>query len=529
VSSQTLNNPNHVTSTSLSADISRRVTLGSLAVIIGQGINVFRQIVLVPLCLWVWGVQLYGEWLALYAMIAYLSILDFGMQMYVVNRLNQCYSVNRLSDYNRILHSALVLYLSIAVVAGIFISGFIVSVPIEQWLNFDLMDHSVAAVVAILLAVQLIFSIPQGLILGLYRTFGEFPRGATIRNIQQILIFGLMALTLLLGGNVVHVAAIQLIPLAGVTAFVLSDIRRRRPEIKIGFKEADWSLAVTFLGPSLLFFLIQISGVVTIQGSMLVVSTLAGSAYVAVFAVHRTLANFVRQIVGALTNALWPELTSLEAMGDYYRLRDVHRLFVKVSFAICVFAGIWLHFVGRDIISLWTRDRISFDQQLFDVFLLYLILQAPWLASSVFPAAFNQHRNLAVCYIVSSVLGLTLSVLLFRFFGIAGVAMGVLIADLLVCGWIVPFQTCRMLGESIRRFWFEVVMRGQPVILAVWGCAWVLQSIMLSSAGRILTIGLTTGLLGMVLGYVFWLDKTERLQVLGAGMALWNKMMNRTW
>jgi len=516
-----------ITSTPVSTDISRRVTIGSLAVIMGQGINILRQVLLVPLFLWAWGAQLYGEWLALYAVVAYLSILDFGMQMYVVNRLNQCYSVNRLSDYNRVLHSALVLYLSIAAVAGVSLASVTFNVPIEQWLNFKFMNHTVAALVTVLLVVQLIFAIPQGLILGLYRTFGEFPRGTMIRNLQQISIFGLTALTILLGGGVVHVAAVQLLPLAGITAFVLRDLKKRRPEIRIGIKEADWRLAVTFLGPSLLFFLIQVSGVITIQGSIIVVSVLAGSAYVAIFAVHRTLTNFIRQMVGALTNALWPELTSLEAKGDYDKLRVLHRSFVKMSFSVCVFAGIWLHFIGKDIISVWTMGRLVFDQKLFDVFLLYLMFQAPWLASSVFPAAFNRHRNLAVCYIVSAVLGIAFSLFLFRFLGITGVALGLLIADVLVCGWFVPLQTCRILDESVKKFWLEVVVRGLPVIVVVWSGAWFLQSAVSSSVTRIIIVGLTVGLLGAVCGYAFWLDKPERLQVVNAGAALLNKVGRR--
>ncbi|NUO08523.1 MAG: lipopolysaccharide biosynthesis protein [Candidatus Brocadia sp.] len=504
-----------------------RLGLGAFAVYLGQGITIFGQLAVVPLFLKAWGAQLYGEWLVIFTVVAYISLLDFGMQMYVVNRLNQCYSTRQLNDYTCILHSALTLYIFVAVVAGCLIAIAVFVAPIEQWLNFELMDHATTAVVALLLAIQLISAIPQGLITGLYRTFQEFPRGVMLANFQRTSVFGLTALVLLAGGSVIHVAAIQLIPLVSVIAFVLYDLRKRHPEIKIGFSQSDWKSAITFLGPSLLFFLIQISVAFTLQGSIIVVSTFAGSAYVAIFVIHRTLTNLIRQIIGSLNSVLWPELTTLEAHGDYSRLRVTHRSLVKMAFAVCVFAGIWLHFVGRDIIELWTLGSIPFDQRLLDVFLLYLVFQTPWLCSSVFPAAFNRHRNLAICYILAAILGLGLALILVQYLGIVGVALGLLIADILLCGWFIPLETCRILGDNIRKFWAETVLRGVPVIAIVWGAAWFLSLLNIPPILHILAVGSSTALVGIVLGYFFWLNSQEQRQALSLRASLLNKTGQR--
>ncbi|MFX0208320.1 MAG: hypothetical protein ACFFDT_20215 [Candidatus Hodarchaeota archaeon] len=506
--------------------IIRRLTLGSIAVFMGQGINILGQILVVPLFLWAWGPQLYGEWLALYAVVAYFSLLDFGMQAYVINRLNQCYSVGQLKDYSCILHSALVLYLSVAIVAVSLTTAALSLAPVEQWLNFKLMDHQISAIVAIFLATQIIFAIPQGLIIGLYRTLGEFPRGATIRNLRQGCTLGFVALVLLFGGNVIHVAAIQLIPPLGAVAFALRDLKNRHPELNIGLAQSHWKMAITFLAPSLLFFLIQISNALILQGSIIVVSVFAGSPYVAVFAIHRTLTNLIRQIVGSLNNALWPELTTLEATDNYSLLRVVHRSFVKISFGICVIAGIWLHFVGKDIMSLWTLGRITFDQRLLDVFIIYLIFQAPWLASGLFPASFNRHRNLAICYFLSAVSGLGLALGLVRHLGIVGVALGLLIADILVCGWFVPLDTCRILGDNVRKFWVSVAMRGFPVIALGWVVTRLAIVYISPPIPRILVALASLTLIALCAGYFLWLNKAEKRNISSLGTNSWFKVAN---
>ncbi|MFT5284217.1 MAG: O-antigen/teichoic acid export membrane protein, partial [Planctomycetota bacterium] len=75
------------------------------------------QLVLVPIFLRAWGEARYGEWLTLSAMAAQIALVDFGVQTYVVNRLNQNYARGEIDQYNRVLHSALYWSLALAAVA----------------------------------------------------------------------------------------------------------------------------------------------------------------------------------------------------------------------------------------------------------------------------------------------------------------------------------------------------------------------------------------------------------------------------
>jgi len=112
-----MNDPLHKSSDSTNernAHLIRRVGLGWIATFLGQIINLFGRVITIPLFLKMWGTEKYGEWLILYAFVGYLSVMDFGMQPYVFNRLRKCYSLNNLIEYKSILHSALSLSMSIA-------------------------------------------------------------------------------------------------------------------------------------------------------------------------------------------------------------------------------------------------------------------------------------------------------------------------------------------------------------------------------------------------------------------------------
>jgi len=496
-------------------NITRRVSLGALAVFLGQGITMVGQVSVVPVFLWAWGAERYGEWLSLYAIVGYLTILNFGMQMYVVNRLNQAYTLKKIDEYNLILHTALKLFLIVSCVGGVIVAAFCFLLPFERWLHFVHTTHITAALAGFLLSLQILGNIPMGLVTGTYRTFGELPRGQMIGNVQKSLFFLLTALVLGLHGGLLDVAAVQLLPLIGVTVYVLMDLHKRHPEIDIGISKADWRLAITFLGPSLFFFIIQISGGFTFQGSILLVGAVVGPAAVAVYSVLRTLANLIRQIVGSVNSVLWPELTSLEALGDYAHLREAHALLVKGALALCGTAAVFLHFEAKDIVAFWTGGRIVFDQTLMDLFLMYLILQIPWIASSVFPAATNRHQKLAIAYIVSGALGLILGYLFSSQvigvgLGTRGVILGVLVGEVLTAGWYVPALTCRILGENLRRYWLSFVFRGTPILVAEALVAWWISAAIITPVARFILIFLTVAILALVGSYFWWADSEER-------------------
>src|SRR5262245_54005084 len=129
----------------------QRVAKGTLANVLGQVLNIAGQLALVPILLRYWGNQTYGEWLALSAMVAYLSTLDLGMQTYVVNRLNQCYSLGQMDEYTRVLHSGLLVNLAIPLAGFCIALPLLFTAPLGRWLQLQDTPPATGAWVATLL------------------------------------------------------------------------------------------------------------------------------------------------------------------------------------------------------------------------------------------------------------------------------------------------------------------------------------------------------------------------------------------
>ncbi len=496
---------------------SSRVVRGIWANVVAQTVNVIGQLVLVPVILLSWGRQLYGEWLTLSAVVGYLAVVDFGMQMFVVNRLNQCHAVGETQEFNRILQSAYFLSIIVSTVAFLLLSGIMASLPLDRWFHFTITGRAEASWVALLLAGQVAFSIPQGLIAGIYRTIGEYPRGIMVGNVQKISAILATVATLVAGGGMVSVAAVQIAPMAAAAVFVWRDVRRRHPWVRPGIRERDMRLALSFLAPSFYFFLIQIAMALTLQGSTLIVGALFGAVAVAVFSILRTLANALRQAFAAINHALWPELTALEATRQFEVLREIFLLSSKAMLLLSVCGAAFLSATGADVVRLWTRGGIAYDHELMVTFLVLLVSQTYWLSASIILASSNNHRTLSICYGVSGILGAGLGYLFGKSIGVQGVVLGILVADLGICALLVPWHACRHIGQGYGRYAADVLLRGVPVAILVLGTVrlalWVIGD---APALLLLSVaGISTVAAGIPAGYFIWLRRTERRRVEG--------------
>lgn len=490
----------------------RRVALGSIVSFVGNLITIFGRVILVPLFLKYWGTERYGEWLTLYATVGYMSMLDLGIQTYVINKLNQCHSTERIDEYRSILRSALKVSLLICLVVIILIVLIVPFLSMERWFHFTYTDHSLTVLVTILLAIQIVAKVPSGIISGLYRTFGEFPRGAMIVNIQVALVFVITAVVIVSRGGFALLAVIQLVPISVGVVYVFRDISRRHPEVQLGFKGGSLKKGFSFLIPSSFFFLIRISMLTAFTGSTIIVATQLGPVAVAIFSTMRTLANITLQVPHAITRALWPELTSLEAQKQYQVLKNIHFLIVKIGFSISVAIATVIHFAGKEIVLLWTRGRIEYDYRLVNVLLLYIILQIIWQLSGSFQGAFNRPIIPGISYTCSAVMGLFLAYLLTPRYGTAGTVLGLLIAEFLFTGLILPFQTCRILGNSPLVFIREIIIRGIPLVASLYFFGLVVFRL-LSYNIQLITIigfGIIIVSFGMLCTYFVYFNRFER-------------------
>jgi O-antigen/teichoic acid export membrane protein len=443
----------------------KRLIQGIGANFLSQIINLASRVLLVPLFLTAWGVKVYGEWLLLTSMVAYLSLTDLGGQLYIINRLTQAYALGDLPEFRKTLHTGLALFLILPLAVFLGFLGLMLVFPPGSLLQITITSRQVVFLVLAILAFQFVFSLPQGILLGVYRSVGLLPRGVMLTNIMQLLVLILVALGLWLHGGLPAIACLQLLPYLGVGLVAGWDLNRRFPQFRLfSLRDADLSLGLTFIRPSLHFFGIQMSQAFSIQGTVLVVGMLLGSVQVVVFSTMRTIVNLIRSFFELPSHAAWPELTRLDAQGEEEKFFLLFRAIFRATLIAAVIFMAIFHFWGENIYHVWLRKTVPYQQRVMDLFLVYMGEYLVWFTCCHPLMATNRHRTLAKMLLVSSLLNLGLAYLGGWHLGLPGVILGMIAGDLLLPFWFVPY----LLNRYQPRFsgWF-FIKEMAPLILSL--------------------------------------------------------------
>jgi hypothetical protein len=160
----------------------------------------------------------------------------------------------------------------------------------------------------------------------------------------------------------------------------------------------------------------------------------------------------------------------------------------------------------------WTRGEVGYRAGLMNALLAMLVLQTPWLTSSVFLMATNRHRLVSIGYAVSSVLGLALGVLLAHSHGVVGLVAGLVAAELLVCGWSVPSAACRLVELRPGRYFLGTLGPLLPVAAIVGGAGLLVSGSTESLAplARVALVGVTVVTTALPATWALWLGQEER-------------------
>lgn len=452
-----------------------RVAKGVGALSLGAVINAVSQISIVPIALYAWGAVRYGEWVVLTGLVSLLKVTDLGLQTFVVNRLCASYTRGDRAEMQSVLHSALRVQLPML---GVFLALLTVTLlrfPLDQVLRLRTIGGVELFAVALLVAFEILIGVPMGVIAGLYRATGRLPRAALMGVVQQIVLVGLtLALIagqtrfLYLAGTRVGIAILMMV-------WVLYDLGRLYPWLRIWPASGSWREGVRMIGPGLFFLLIPLADYLSSQFTLMVVQKWLQSGEVSRLATHRTMVNMAQMMSGLLTNAVWPELTALHARGHLDYLIRAHRSLAKFN--------LWL--VGAIIFGLlpfvqwvypsWTAGRLVLDSLTLALLMIRVLIWGAWSASMVVLLANNQPQRVTLALLGSAAGTSALSVILVPTMGMSGAALASLLGDLCLVAWCVPLLAARQIGDSFIGFLAEegsALLKGIAIPVGFGLLAW---------------------------------------------------------
>lgn len=410
--------------------VRKRIQLGLSANAYSTGISGLVHLAGVPILLQAWGTQLYGEWLVLFAIPAYLSMANLGYSLSIANDMTALTARDdrggALMAFQSLIALISVTALTMAVIVGVVVTV----VPVAGWLHLTGLSASTIRWVLLLLAGEILIQLFGGVSSAGYRATREYGLGATLDATVILLQSVAIWIAALAGFGIVGAAAAFLCVRVAGTLVTTGVLIHRHPWLRIGFRQARLRYIRNLLSPSFASLMLPISNALKNQGLLLVVNALLGPIAVVVFSVLRTLTRLSLRLVSIVSHSIEPEVASAEGSRDRDLQRRLYLAGLRGSWWLSILIGIALYFIGNTILRVWTHGQVPMDKTLFIWLLAASAISAIWLVPLTMLQAMNRHQRAALAYVLGGIIAVAVAWILVRATGnIAGAGVALLIGD----------------------------------------------------------------------------------------------------
>lgn len=455
--------------------LGRRLLMGMSGQAFSRGANAVYTIALVPLLIRFWGLQGFGEWIALTALISYATQSNLGLGSTAGNEVIMAVGAGDAAraqrGYAMAFNVALYVVLPILVVLGIAAYW----LPFAEFLKLSKISNREADLVAFLLLGQIWFGTLRGIQASLLFARGLYGRvyflEGTLRSLELALIGGVL---FVFDGQPVSVAAVMLgIQMLECCIFV-GLTRGLYPWARLSLGTFDLQWLRGQIKPGIGFGLSNLTTQsVLLQGPRVILSAIAGGQAVAIYSVYTTITRLLDQTVLLFAQPLEIEVAQCSERGELkraYQLITFGTQFAWFSFA--AIAAVLMIF-GPLIFGLWTGGRIGFSRDLMALFLGVSAAAQVGRISAHALIGTNRMYGPAALMLPAALLSLGIGSLLAVPFGVPGMVVGAILGELAVsliairamAGWLGESGT----GFLRDLFRFELVARNIGLVTSRFG------------------------------------------------------------
>ena len=371
----------------------------------GIGAQAYSQAVLVlirlgevPLFLHFWGAQLYGEWLMLAAIPAYLAIADGGFASAANREMAMLSGGGDRKGAIAVFQSTFMLLVVVSFASMVLATVAIFFLPFDLWFHFEAITPGKVKIVLFIFVLYVLTSFQGGLLNGGFWCCGKYPLAMALSASTTLLEFASLAIVVSLHGGPVQVAQAYLGGRIFGTLIILRAMRKSTPWLRYGVDSASIRLIGRLAAPAFASVAFPLGNAFYIQGMRLVVGFVLGPASLAIFAPLRTLSNLVVQARIVVNRLIQPELAVAYGNGNKKLFAHLFCRASQMAFWLAVLGSILLSAVAGWILPVWTAGKVEMNWPFFLTLLLAAIINTIWYTALMVPYATNRHGRIAIIY-----------------------------------------------------------------------------------------------------------------------------------
>ena len=426
---------------------------------------------LTPFTLHQLGVESYGTWLLITSMNGYLGLLVLGVPMASVRYFAQHVATGDAKSLNQAISSCVGLYLLLGLVAtvvGLALYAFFTLYGIPTPIHTD--ARTAFAVMVLYVAVGFIALLPEGILVA----HSDFVPRNMIRLGTLVLRLVLTIAMLSLHASLTVLALVQLACLLFDFALCLLLIKKRHPQTKIRLAGFDRALVRKIFTFSLYVLVLHAGARLSFETDSMVIGAFLDVGSIPHFTVANSLIIYLMEFVVAIAAVVMPMATRLQAQGQMSELREIFLKWSKIALSLTLMAGLFLLVLGPRFIAWWVGPEFeqSGGRVLQILMISYLVFLPVRGVALPILMGLGKPKLPTIAFLIAGLVNLGLSIALVGPLGLAGVAIGTAIPNVIFAALVLRYA-CRELQTPLLEYIRYVVPRalvgGVPVLaILLW-------------------------------------------------------------
>jgi len=468
-----------------SAPIEQRAARVSLVNGLSTVLGVGFQLVSVPVCLHYWGKEIYGSWLALFSAFLLLRGLDGGYTTFVGNKLNYLYHQDTHALHKH-LSSAVFGIVVISCLQVALAAGTLFLDPLSVMLGMPSSHADLSAklgLVALMMSWALTGSY-LGIVHRLLIPAGLMYQAAWLATAFQVCQFASIMTAAMLRLNMLETSLLFALSQIGIYVASALYVRRSLPRFAPWLEGANARVALRDLGHSAFLTTSNIIQQSTVNGSVLLVSALAGPIAVPIFTTVRTLTNLWNSVTTILSTPLLPDVVRIHVKGEVTKLLAINQAYWVLVGSAVNLGAIMSYPMIPFLYGKWTAHAVALDQSLLCMLLGSVVVANSGALMALHLNGINSLRIVLAASVARAAFGLGVAALCFKRFGLItfgwGILAGEITATLMTASHFVRHEiTAKGLRMSVSDFGPVVLSTGSVMLFFIgagsgwWSVGWV--------------------------------------------------------
>ncbi len=436
----------------MSQSVTSRIVKGVGASAFGQFVNIVIQVAGLPILIGLWGKEKYGEWLLLSSAAQLLAMSDVGLFHAAANDMAMRIGKGDREDALCTLHSTWLALTGMSLVIWPLTVVLVWLTPLVGWSwNLTLIPLTDAQWLLTLLSAYVLLSFQTGAYDACFRADSRFSLGVMISSTARLVEFVAQMSTLLVTRSMIKFVVAGLIVKLLTLLVQRLLLHKFSPWITISWRDASWPRIKKLAGPALGFFGMPLGTALSLQGMVQLVGYLLGPAAVTVLNVHRSLCNFLIQMMSLANHAIWPEVSRAFGAGDFALTRRLHHHAGAATLWMTLLGSLGLLATAGWIIPFWSTGDVATHYGLLLGCLAASVCRALWGSSAVVPMATNRNGVVSLLFIAAMGLSLALTYVVTPWWGLTGAGVSLFCAEL-VMAFCVLRIALRLTNDSARPY-----------------------------------------------------------------------------